>query len=70
MNLKYVKGSYMDEIMYEGRPVLFTLDGLEEGHEEEAQQYGEEVWNWVWRTAPCHRSCAADCEFQEQEMAL
>lgn len=34
----------MDEIMYEGRPVLFTL---EEGHEEEAQQYGEEVWNWV-----------------------
>ena len=35
MNLKYVKGSYMDEIMYEGRPVLFTLDGLEEGHEEE-----------------------------------
>ena len=47
MNLKYVKGSYMDEIMYEGRPVLFTLDGLEEGHEEEAQQYGEEVWNWV-----------------------
>ena len=47
MNLKYVKGSYMDEIMYEGRPVLFTLDGLEEGHEEEAQQYGEKVWNWV-----------------------
>ena len=47
MNLKYVKGSYMDEIMYEGRPVLFTLDGLDEGHEEEAQQYGEEVWNWV-----------------------
>ena len=41
MNLKYVKGSYMDEIMYEGRPVLFTLDGLDEGHEEEAQQYGE-----------------------------
>ena len=46
MNLKYVKGSYMDEIMYEGRPVLFTLDGLDEGHEEEAQQYGEKVWNW------------------------
>ena len=71
MNLKYVKGSYMDEIMYEGRPVLFTLDGLEEGHEEEAQQYGEEVWNWGFGAPlPCHRSCAADCEFQEQEMAL
>ena len=47
MNLKYVKGSYMDEIMVDGRPVLFTLDGLPEGHEEQAQQYGEEIWNWV-----------------------
>lgn len=33
MNLKYVKGSYMDEIMVDGRPVLFTLDGLPEGQE-------------------------------------
>ena len=71
MNLKYVKGSYMDEIMYEGRPVLFTLDGLDEGHEEEAQQYGEEVWNWVL----AHRSrviahAPLIANFQEQEMAF
>ena len=43
MNLKYVKGSYMDEIMVDGRPVLFTLDGLPEGREEQAQQYAEEI---------------------------
>ena len=47
VNLKYVKGSYMDEIMVDGRPVLFTLDGLPEGREEQAQQYAEEIWNWV-----------------------
>lgn len=37
----------MDEIMVDGRPVLFTLDGLPEGREEQAQQYAEEIWNWV-----------------------
>lgn len=47
MNLKYVKGNYMDEIMFEDKPVLFTLEGLEEGKEEEAYRYSEEIWNWV-----------------------
>lgn len=47
MNLHYAKGSYMDELMFEGRPVLFTLDGLAEGCEEEAQQYAQEIWDWI-----------------------
>ncbi|WP_301860677.1 hypothetical protein [uncultured Megasphaera sp.] len=47
MDLKYVKGSYMDEIMFEGKPVLFTLEGLEEGREDEARRYSQEIWDWV-----------------------
>ena len=47
MDLKYVKGSYMDEIMCEGKPVLFMLEGLEEGRDEEARRYGEYVWEWI-----------------------
>ncbi len=47
MNLQYVKGSYMDEIMFEGKPVLFTLEGLEEGRDEEARRYSERVWQWI-----------------------
>ena len=47
MDLKYVKGSYMDEIMCEGKPVLFMLEGLEEGRDEEARRYGEFVWEWI-----------------------
>ena len=46
MNLKYVKGSYMDEIMYEGRPVLFTLDGLDEGHE--GKRLSDEIKGLCW----------------------
>ncbi len=47
MDLKYVKGNYMDEIMFEGKPVLFTLEGLAEGNDGEARRYSEEIWNWV-----------------------
>lgn len=47
MDLKYVKGSYMDEIMFEGKPVLFMLEGLEEGRDEEARRYSEAVWEWI-----------------------
>ena len=37
----------MDEIMFEGKPVLFTLEGLAEGNDGEARRYSEEIWNWV-----------------------
>ena len=47
MDLKYVKGAYMDEIMFEGKPVLFTLEGLDEGKDDEARRYSENVWNWI-----------------------
>lgn len=47
MNLRYVKGSYIDEIPVEGRPVLFVLEGLEEGRCKEAQTYSEAVWEWI-----------------------
>lgn len=47
MDLKYVKGSYMDEIMFEGKPVLFMLEGLEAGRDEEARRYSEAVWKWI-----------------------
>lgn len=47
MDLRYVKGSYMDEIMDGGKPVLFTLEGLDEGRDDEAQRYGQKVWDWI-----------------------
>ena len=47
MNLQYVKGSYMDEIMFENRPVLFTLEGLPEGNDEEAVRYSKQIWEWI-----------------------
>ena len=47
MNLRYVKGNYIDEIIVEGKPVLVVLEGLPEGRDEEAQAYGETVWDWV-----------------------
>ena len=47
MNLRYVKGSYIDEIPVEGRPVLFVLEGLEEGRCKEAKTYSEAVWEWI-----------------------
>ena len=47
MNLQYLQGSYMDEIMFEDRPVLFTLEGLEAGNDAEAIRYGREVWDWI-----------------------
>lgn len=47
MDLRYVKGSYMDEIMFEGKPVLFTLEGLEAGEDEEARRYAQKIWDWV-----------------------
>ncbi|ERT60406.1 MULTISPECIES: DUF2262 domain-containing protein [Megasphaera] len=47
MNLEYVKGSYLDEIMFENKPVLFTLEGLGKGKEEEACRYGQEIWDWI-----------------------
>ncbi len=40
MSLRYVKGSYMDEILVNGNPVLVVLEGLEEGKEKEARRYG------------------------------
>ena len=30
MSLRYVKGSYMDEILVNGNPVLVVLEGLED----------------------------------------
>ncbi len=47
MNLQYLQGSYIDEIIFEGKPVLFTLEGLGEGNDEEAGRYAQEVWEWV-----------------------
>jgi hypothetical protein len=47
MELQYLQGSYMDEIMYEDKPVLFSLEGLPPGQEAEASRYAEEVWNWI-----------------------
>lgn len=47
MDLKYVKGSYMDEIMIDDKPVLFTLEGLEEGKDAEALRYSEHIWEWI-----------------------
>ena len=41
MSLRYVKGSYMDEILVNGNPVLVVLEGLEEGKEKEARP----AWN-------------------------
>ena len=38
MSLRYVKGSYMDEILVNGNPVLVVLEGLEEGKEKEARR--------------------------------
>ncbi|MCH4178873.1 MAG: hypothetical protein LKF47_03265 [Megasphaera sp.] len=47
MDLQYVKGSYMAEIMFEDRPVLFTLEGLDEGRDSEALRYSMMIWDWV-----------------------
>lgn len=47
MSLQYVKGSYMDEVMYDGKPVLFTLEGLGEDQKEEAEQYSKKIWDWI-----------------------
>lgn len=47
MNLQYLQGTYMDEIMYEDKPVLFSLEGLPSGQEEEASRYGNEIWQWI-----------------------
>lgn len=47
MDLQFVKGSYMDEIKLGDRHVLFTLEGLDEGQEKEANEYSEKVWNWI-----------------------
>ena len=37
----------MDEIMFENRPVLFTLEGLPEGNDEEAVRYSKQIWEWI-----------------------
>lgn len=37
----------MTEIMFEDKPVLFTLEGLDEGKDAEALRYSNIVWNWV-----------------------
>lgn len=37
----------MDEIKLGDRHVLFTLEGLDEGQEKEANEYSEKVWNWI-----------------------
>jgi hypothetical protein len=47
MHLQFVKGSYMDEIMFEDKPVLFSLEGLPEGNDEEAARYAQEIWEWI-----------------------
>ncbi len=47
MDLRYVKGTYLDEIMLDGKPVLFTLEGLEAGKEDEARRYSQQIWDWV-----------------------
>ena len=47
MELKYVHGTYMAEIIDAGKPVLFSLEGLAVDDVEEAQRYGEEIWNWI-----------------------
>ena len=47
MKLQYLQGTYLDEIMFEDRPVLFSLEGLPQGQEDEACRYGEEIWNWI-----------------------
>ena len=47
MSLQYVKGSYMDEVMYGDKPVLFTLEGLGEDQKEEAERYSKEIWDWI-----------------------
>ena len=47
MSLQYVKGSYMDEVMYGDKPVLFTLEGLGEDQKEEAERYSKKIWDWI-----------------------
>lgn len=47
MSLQYVKGSYMDEIMYGKKPVLFTLEGLGSDQKDEAIRYSERIWAWI-----------------------
>ena len=47
MSLQYVKGSYMDEIMFGDKPVLFTLEGLDEKDHDEAVRYSKEIWDWI-----------------------
>lgn len=52
MSLRYVKGSYIDEILVSGNPVLVVLEGLEEGKEKEARRYGKSVWEWILAHRP------------------
>lgn len=47
MHLQYVKGSYLDEIEWNDRPVLFILEGLAAGQEREARQYIRDIWQWI-----------------------
>ena len=47
MNLQYILGNYIDEIIFEDRPVLFTLDGLADVDKGEADAYGEKIWQWI-----------------------
>ena len=52
MDLKYVKGSYMDEIMCEGKPVLFMLEGWKKAGTKKLAAMANTYGNGFWRTAP------------------
>ncbi|WP_288798340.1 hypothetical protein [uncultured Megasphaera sp.] len=47
MELNYMKGTYVDELLWNGHPVLFVLEGLGKEEKIKAQQYGEMIWHWI-----------------------
>ena len=51
MSLRYVKGSYMDEILVNGNPVLVVLEGLEE------ERMGMDTCTSTARSGSCTAYC-------------